>query len=208
MSKGNSPAKKRTPKTKNKKSIKQKCPHCNQWFADVSKHIAKKHVDKTDENSDDVFSEFQYVDPFRAKDPLGLIRFIEWRAMPSHERSPKTQNELADELEISKNTLTRWSRIEGFWKEVEIRQKRDVFEKEAADVLWGLTMRAKTGDPRAVRTFLEYIRDWSPKLRTEDETPREPTDEEARQVDEVLRRWGLVKQDETNGQVSDKSSGA
>ena len=44
------------------------------------------------------------------------IIFAEWLALPTFERSPKTQQDLAKELHISEQSICQWKRIPELWE--------------------------------------------------------------------------------------------
>ena len=81
--------------------------------------------------------------------------FVEWLGLPSAERDPKNQVELAKKLGVDKATLSDWKKVEGFWQEVKSKRKNWVQEK-VSNVLLGLYGRSLKGDAAAAKMLLEY----------------------------------------------------
>lgn len=152
---------------------------------------AKKSVPESKDKQDFNPMGFRYIDPKGVYKPLELKRYIDWYTMPSQERNPKTKKDLALELGVEQDTLTRWSHMKGFFDEVQGNLK-SWYLAEASDVLRSMTLSAKTGNPKNIRTYLEYIVGFAQKFKLEDETPeRELTPERIAEIKDKLKRWSL-----------------
>ena len=135
---------------------------------------------------------FKFVQADKIRDPLKLLAFIEWLAMPTQERGLKTQKEFATEIGVNVDTLADWKKLLGFWDEVSIHRTQ-YFRKYTSAVCYGLTQRAKTGDPRAVELFLSIFENYKKNIKVEDITPaRIITDEEKLKIGKALKNIGLA----------------
>ena len=184
--------KKNTPKKK--AQPKRQCPHCKKKYVNLPAHVARAHKDKRGKGSDisdfGAFS-FKHIDPTKVQNPRVLSQFVDWAALPPNARNPNTQKELAKKLGVDEDSLTNWKQLEGFWKEVEDRCK-DETASRLPEVMKALVDSiVEDRSPRNIVTYLEYVQDWSKKLRIEDETPaRNLTPEEQAEIKEKLKRWG------------------
>lgn len=112
-------------------------------------------------------------------------------ANPFDERSDK---EKCEEVGITQMTLWRWRRLAGWNDTVHAIALRCIGHK-SPDVLKGLYRRARTGDPQAVKLFLEVIGKYTEKRQLEvragrlEELSEEELDriiERAKEADEVI----------------------
>jgi len=85
-----------------------------------------------------------------------FLRFIEWISLPTSEREPKTQVELAGKLKVDIATLSDWKKVDGFWDEVRSKRK-EWGQNKVSNVLLGLYGRALTGTAAEVKLFLQYV---------------------------------------------------
>ena len=92
------------------------------------------------------------------------LQFIEWLALPSDLRSPKTQTELALQLGVDAGTLSDWKKLPGFHDEVR-KRVNELVKDEHADVGHAMITSAKSGDVPAQKLSFEYIQEWSEKTR-------------------------------------------
>lgn len=148
----------------------------------------KKKSDKSD--SQQLIS-FRFVDADRVQDPLKLKVFIDWIVLPSKLRVPKTQKLFAKQIGVNQDTLTDWKKLNGFWNEVKQEQQHH-FQEQVSDVLYGLTKRAKEGNPVAVKLFLQYFCGFSEKQTFKEEPSRELTKEQEEELTASLKRWKLM----------------
>lgn len=95
--------------------------------------------------------------------------FITWIATPSDLREPKTQQELSKKFGVGQDTLSDWKKQSDFW--IKVKEKRVSWGHERTpDVILALYNRIKkTGDPTAVKLWLQYVESWSEKFTVEKE---------------------------------------
>lgn len=80
----------------------------------------------------------------------GKERLREWLAIPRDERVPRTKNELAEELNITRQTLHKW--------ESELDQDVDFnawLKSHSKDAHEGLIAGCKRGNPQALRLYYQ-----------------------------------------------------
>jgi len=94
------------------------------------------------------------------------LQFIEWLALPSSGRNPRTQRELARQLGVDAATLSDWKLSPGLWEQVRKRVDEGVKEHHA-DVISATVKAAKRGNVQAQKLYLEYIQNWSEGKRHE-----------------------------------------
>lgn len=96
------------------------------------------------------------------------LQFIEWLSLPSSERRPRTQADLARQLSVEPATLSDWKRDPDLW--VDVRERVDERVKEHhPDVLKALVKRAKQGEVQAQKLYLQYVHGWAERQRQETE---------------------------------------
>ncbi len=135
---------------------------------------------------------FKFVQVDKIREPLKLLTFIEWLAIPPVERQLKTQQELAIKIGVNVDTLADWKKLLGFWDEVSI-YRNQYFRKYTTSVFYGLVKRAQTGDPRSAELFLSIFEGFNKGIVIEDMTPpRIITDEEKAKIDHALKNIGLA----------------
>jgi hypothetical protein len=99
--------------------------------------------------------------------PIEYLKFIDWISLPSSDRFPKTQKDLAVELGITEDTLSAWKNRDGFWDEVRSNVKSFWKGKlgEVTQALYlGMLQRKSASEFTA---FMQYVDDWSPKTKVE-----------------------------------------
>jgi len=96
------------------------------------------------------------------------LQFIEWLAIPSNEREPKTQAELAQQLGVEPATLSDWKRSPELWEEVR-RLVDERVKEHHPEVLAALVRKAKQGDVQAQKLYLQYVYGWAERQRHETE---------------------------------------
>lgn len=84
------------------------------------------------------------------------LEFITWTALPTSERHPRTQKELAAKFNLSEWTLSQWKLRDGFWIEVG-KLRKEWGKDKTPEVLAGLLEKAKAGDASAARLWLEFV---------------------------------------------------
>lgn len=82
-----------------------------------------------------------------------------WLATPSNERSPRTQQELAEQIGVHPVTLSKWKDRDFMNSVVEL--VREDMRQHTADVVLSIVQSAKQGSYQHARLFLEYAERWS-----------------------------------------------
>jgi hypothetical protein len=72
------------------------------------------------------------------------MRFIRWLALPKAERKPKYQRDLALEIGVVEDTLSRWKDLPGFRDAVNA-QAREYVRDDIPEVLFAIRKAAKQG---------------------------------------------------------------
>jgi|SRR5215471_755408 len=95
-------------------------------------------------------------------------RVLEWLLTPQNERNPSSQAELADELDMHRNTISQWKNDPDFLAEWERRYRKTVGSPERAKSVLDSLFETATDrtDPRqvpAARAYLEAIDAIKPK---------------------------------------------
>lgn len=122
------------------------------------------------------FKPFKFVQADNIRNPLNLLAFIEWLAIPAQERKLKTQKEFATEIGVNVDTLADWKKLLGFWDEVAIHRNQ-YFRKYTTSICYALVQRAKTGDPRAVELFITMFEGYKKNIGfTKPEIPEIPSE--------------------------------
>jgi hypothetical protein len=135
---------------------------------------------------------FRFMNADSVRDPLKLLAFIEWLAMPPHDRELKTQKDFALKIGVNVDTLADWKKLLGFWDEVSVRRIQH-FRKYTSSVYFGLKERAKTGDPKAVELFATLFEGFKKGMTIEDTTPeRIITEEQKAEINRALKNIGLA----------------
>jgi len=149
----------------------------------------KKHSEYSEKSR--VLS-FKFIDHSKVREKLKFLDFIDWIALPNAIRKPKTHQEFAELFGLSKDTLTDWKNLTGFWDEVKAR--RDIlFRKYSSEILYGLVKVAKTGNPRAVELFVKLFEGYNDKVQFKEEPPlREFTIEEKEKMRRAFINAGLA----------------
>lgn len=97
-------------------------------------------------------------------------RFKQWLATPSWERAPKTQKELAKELNVNYVTLSKWKDKE-FMDDVVTIVRKEI-RNNTADVLHSIVREAKNGSFSHAKLYLEYVEKWNIQSNQEEEKPQ------------------------------------
>lgn len=90
------------------------------------------------------------------------LKFIEWLALPSKQRNPKTQTLLAKEMGVDRATLSDWKRLPGLMEEV-AAISRAMLKDSLSDVYGALAKKAADGDVSAMKLFLEMAGEYIAK---------------------------------------------
>jgi len=114
--------------------------------------------------------------------PNEFAQFVSWMSLPEELREPKSQSDLAKELNVDKATLSDWKNVEGFWDRVD--EKIDLWAKgKNADVIQALFRKIKK-DPKApdIQLWLTAFRGFRDTKEVEINDRRETT----QKLDNVL----------------------
>lgn len=149
----------------------------------------KKLTDIADKKTKSIF---RHLDVTGIEQPDKLLEFVRWYSLPRQLRRPETQEKLSEKIGIHKDTFANWKRRAGFWAEVDV-YTNSYFRSHAPDIYYALVQYGKkTGDPRAVKLYAQLFQGWSEKVRTQDETPESPLDEELKkQITHAIHNIGL-----------------
>jgi hypothetical protein len=112
-------------------------------------------------------------------------RFIQWQVLQEQDRNPSTQAELAQELNLRRQTLNRWKQMPGFWNAVEEEAICRLVQR-TSHVLEMIGKKAESGDYRFAKLLLE-INEKNKHRQTEEIIPF--TIEEIKKVDLELKAW-------------------
>ena len=73
-----------------------------------------------------------------------------------------------------------------------------------SEVLYGLTKKAKEGNPAAVKLYLQYFCGFSEKQTVKEESSRELNDDQRKEIAASLKRWGLMHGGEIDTKICKK----
>lgn len=90
------------------------------------------------------------------------VEFLDFLAAPKTLRG-MTQQEFAQKIQVSAQTLSEWKKLDGFMEEL-LRKIRNNAKDDAADIVGALADKAKKGDPSAIKLWLQFAVGWSEKL--------------------------------------------
>ena len=93
------------------------------------------------------------------------LKFQAWLALPSSARSPKTQRQLATQLEVHEVTLSEWKRLPG-WNEAVYDLAMEVIRGELTPILHAHAKLARKNLDSAKWLF-ELAGKWTPKQQTQ-----------------------------------------
>lgn len=92
------------------------------------------------------------------------LRFIEWLATPRYIRTPPTEELLAEELNLSDRTLTRWKHIDG-WQDAVNREARKSIGKKLPEVYGALVREAEKGNYQHIQLIMEMTGEYTKTQR-------------------------------------------
>lgn len=159
----------------------------------MNKTLHKKPKIRADFTDKKAHSLFVHLDASGIERSEKLLEFVRWYALPRKLRRPETQEGLAEQIGIHKDTFANWKRRTGFWDEVAIYSNK-YFRSHAPDVFYALVQHAKkTGDPSAVKLFAELFEGFGKKIEVRNTTPKmtyEPHELEAIRL--AMKNVGLA----------------
>lgn len=97
--------------------------------------------------------------------------FARWIATPCSLRTPKTQKQFSDLYKVGHDTLARWKKDQGFTEDVK-RSVMDWTKELLPNVIWSLYNQAMTGDPRAIKLWLEHFNNLNVKDGQDEQRPQ------------------------------------
>lgn len=154
--------------------------------------IIKKELKIQSDYSDfSVKKYFKYINPVGVRDPLKLLDFINWSAIPKGLKSPKTQREFALKFGLDEDTLTKWKTIPLFWDEVS-RIRGNNFRRFTSDIYYALVKKALTGNVPAIKLFAQLFEGFSESISVRKQSvsavvTNTVTDQQKKEVDRLLR---------------------
>ena len=89
-----------------------------------------------------------------------------WLALPSAARSPKTQKQLAAELEVHETTICDWKRLPG-WHDAVYSLALSEVVGELIPVLHAQVKQAKAGSLPHAQWLFDVAGKWTPKQQTQ-----------------------------------------
>lgn len=96
-----------------------------------------------------------------------FLKFIEWLSIPKAFREPKTQKELALQLQVDEATLSDWKKRPQIWDEVVDRTKQWARER-TPNVIAALYRKAiKDGMSFEAKLWLQFVEGWKEKSELE-----------------------------------------
>ena len=96
------------------------------------------------------------------------LQFIEWLALPSWERKPKTQAQFAKVIHVNPVTLSEWKSDPRMMAEVQ-KRATDHVRNRRPDVLGAIVRSAVEGNAYSQKLFLQYTEGWTEKQKREHE---------------------------------------
>lgn len=81
--------------------------------------------------------------------------FQRWLALPVYQRQPKLQQQLATQLTVSEELLSRWKQRPGFWDEV-VKYERELVRDLIPDAILGLQIQIERGNYQAIKDVLMH----------------------------------------------------
>ena len=112
-------------------------------------------MDTKNKTTTPIQSEICKIPPF-VKLTREYEEFVRFCATPRVLRETKTQREFAKKFGVNEDTLTDWKKVPGFLERI----RQIILEREQEglpDVIDALRGKAESGDPSAVRLWLQYV---------------------------------------------------
>jgi len=155
----------------------------------------KKAKKKRSEKSENTGTElFKYLDDTRIVEKAILRNFVDWFAIPKSLRRPKTMSEFAKQFGVSKDTLTDWTKLSGFYDEVGFILDR--FIKYTPDVVYGGWVKpAMNGNTKAADSYMAYFKGFKQKRGFADtnNTPKQLDEEMLKKIEKAFGHQGKTE---------------
>jgi hypothetical protein len=90
------------------------------------------------------------------------LRLIAWLATPSDLREPRSQADLAAEMGVREETLSRWKRLDGLTGAAG-ELAREMVGRDLADIYGALVRAAKAGSFQHIKLALEVAEHYTEK---------------------------------------------
>lgn len=130
---------------------------------ETPKEIKEETIE--DVNEDSILNEPVKEEDISSYGPKKIEKhlFMQWLAIPTRFRSPKTQKAFSQKYGVSEQMLCYWKNDDEFLKEVSIYRKKRYINK-ISDVIDSLANRAiKTGDGKECKLMMEYTGEYTEK---------------------------------------------
>ncbi|MFA6476125.1 MAG: hypothetical protein WCV68_01770 [Candidatus Paceibacterota bacterium] len=133
---------------------------------------------------------FKFVDSSGVQNPLILLDFIKWSAVPKETRELKTLGDFETFCGLSRKTLLRWTSLPGFWDEVAL-YRNQVMRSFSTEMGFILVKSARQKlDHKPVEIFFRLFEG----LKSETEIPQRSqlTEEQKEKLRGALKLTGLA----------------
>lgn len=105
--------------------------------------------------------------PQNAPFSTNQLKFIEWLATPREDRSPPTQELLADKIGVNRKTLYRW-KVEKVLQEAVFQRARDLLFDDLPNIYGALRREAKKGGYQHIKLAMEMMGEYDPAGSSEE----------------------------------------
>lgn len=130
------------------------------------------------------------------KKPDVYLDFIRFIATPDNFRDIQTQGEFAKKFNVEQPTLTNWKKRDGFWDRVRDERKEIMKDKMVNKVIMAVYRKAlRDGTSKEAKLLLELSGEYEEK-RILDARISNLTPERAKEIDERVRVWDKIDDDE------------
>lgn len=92
------------------------------------------------------------------------LKYMAWSALPSSERKPTTEAEIAAEIGVDDRTLRRWKQLPGFWDGVK-NEARANLKGSIGRIYNALIKEAETGSFQHIKLALEMLGEHTDKIQ-------------------------------------------
>lgn len=116
-------------------------------------------------------------------------RFIDWLALPEDMRNPQFQSDIASELGVRQETLSRWKRDKGLTAEAS-KRARDLLKGDLPEIYGALKREAKAGSFQHIKLALEVAGEHTDTVDVNVSDARERLKSKLGSQDELASRRG------------------
>lgn len=90
--------------------------------------------------------------------------YMDWQGLPKDKRTPKTEEEFAQQIGVTDRTLRRWKQLPGFWDGVRNEARANL--KAAIGRIYGaLIQEAESGNFQHIKLALEMLGEHTDKIQ-------------------------------------------